>query len=404
MPVRRDKRTGGWIFQATVKYADGARERIFGTPGVPGPYHDLPRSKVGAQEAERRAISEAMNGKSPIAATTATKEAPAFKEWFHGGFWNEWVIGRKNKPSEQYEKQTIYRCHLGPRFGAKRLDEITVAEIARFRADLVAHELGEKRINQIFGVLSKALRYAADCELIAKAPKVGLFKIERPEIEWWDFDQYARLLAAAKAEGEEWYVAVCLAGEAGLRVGETKALRWREDVDLIAKTITVNQQTCRGETGTPKGRTRRTVPMTATLHEALKRMSVIREGLVVRSLDGAAKTDSEARRAIERICRKAGLPVRQWHTLRHSFGTHAALFGVNPWRLQAWLGHKRIDETMLYVHVAESHRRDIPESVIDAGTKEIDPDRRVLKMLGARASHAQANGTTPTRNEATTAA
>jgi len=33
------------------------------------------------------------------------------------------------------------------------------------------------------------------------------------------------------------------------------------------------------------------------------------------------------------ICRKAGLPVRHWHTLRHAFGTHAALFGVNPWRL-----------------------------------------------------------------------
>jgi site-specific recombinase XerD len=48
-----------------------------------------------------------------------------------------------------------------------------------------------------------------------------------------------------------------------------------------------------------------------------------------------------------------------FHRLRHSSGTHTALFGVNPWRLQAWMGHKRIDETMLYVHVAETHRRDI---------------------------------------------
>src|SRR5678816_1563141 len=62
----------------------------------------------------------------------------------------------------------------------------------------------------------------------------------------WDFEQYARLLAAARAERDEWYAAVCLAGEAELRVGEIKALRWREDVDLIARTITVNQQTCRG--------------------------------------------------------------------------------------------------------------------------------------------------------------
>jgi Phage integrase family len=79
----------------------------------------------------------------------------------------------------------------------------------------------------------------------------------------------------------------------------------------------------------------------------------------VRSLDGTAKTDGQADAAILRICRRAGLPQRMWHTLRHSFGTHAALFVVNPWRLQAWMGHKRIDETLLYVHVAEAHGREL---------------------------------------------
>jgi integrase len=124
--------------------------------------------------------------------------------------------------------------------------------------------------------------------------------------------------------------------------------------------------------------------MTETLYDALKRMSVIREGYVVRNLDGSAKTDKQAVWAIARICRLAGLPAHQWHTLRHSFGTHAALFGVNPWRLQTWLGHKRIDETMLYVHVAEAHTRTWPEAVHEAATREIDPDKRILAMLAAR--------------------
>ena len=75
----------------------------------------------------------------------------------------------------------------------------------------------------------------------------------------------------------------------------------------------------------------------------------------MRNLDGSQKTDAEATWAIDRICRKAGLPVHYWHRLRHCFGTHAALFGVNPWRLQGWMGHKRIEETMLYVHVADVH-------------------------------------------------
>ncbi|HEU4726552.1 MAG TPA: site-specific integrase [Kofleriaceae bacterium] len=195
----------------------------------------------------------------------------------------------------------------------------------------------------------------------------------------------------AKAEGPDWYAAACLAGEAGLRSGEVKALRWREDVDLIARPITVKQQTCYGITTTPKGRTRRTIPMTSTLEHALRRLEVVREGFVVRNLDGSQKSDGQANAAILRICRRAGLPLKRWHTLRHTFGTHAALFGVNPWRLQAWMGHKRIDETMIYVHVAEDHRRDIPERVLSAAAGEADPDRRILLMPGGRGGNVAVN-------------
>jgi hypothetical protein len=130
--------------------------------------------------------------------------------------------------------------------------------------------------------------------------------------------------------------------------------------------------------------------MTVTLYQALKGMSVLREGFVVRNLDGSQKTDSEASCAIDRICRKAGLPLHYWHRMRDCFGTHAALFGVNPWRLQAWMGHKRIEETMLCVHVADNHRREIPEGILAAGAG--DPDARIIKLLGARGSHDVATG------------
>ncbi|MBK7534484.1 MAG: site-specific integrase [Myxococcales bacterium] len=308
---------------------------------------------------------------------------PTFHDWFNGRFWREWVVGRRNKPTEVKSKKIIYECHLKGAFGDLRLDEIGAGEVAAFRASLVEKQLSEKRINNILAVLSKPMRYAVDCEVIAKAPKVGLYKVERPEIDPWDFEQYARLLAAARAEGPDWYAAACLAGEAGLRSGEVKALRWREDVDLVARTITVNQQTCYGETTTPKGRTRRTIPMTSTLEHALRRLEVVREGYVVRNLDGSAKTDGQSNAVILRICRRAALPEKRWHTLRHTFGTHAALFGVNPWRLQSWMGHKRIDETMIYVHVAEHHRREIPKAIAALAASEQDPDRRIVRMRWA---------------------
>lgn len=54
--------TKRWFFRTTVQSSDGSRHRLHGTPGVPGPYHDLAQTKSGAREAERRAIMRAMNG------------------------------------------------------------------------------------------------------------------------------------------------------------------------------------------------------------------------------------------------------------------------------------------------------------------------------------------------------
>jgi hypothetical protein len=51
---------------------------------------------------------------------------------------------------------------------------------------------------------------------------------------------------------------------------------------------------------------------------------------------------------------------------------------MNPWRLQTWLGHKRIDEMVLYVHVAEAHALEWPEPVHAAARREIDPDERIV--------------------------
>jgi integrase len=389
MPVRRDPRTGSWFYRKTVRLPDGRRVRIFGVPDLFG----LPDTKVGAVEAERRALERTFATGAPQA---AKKEVPTFKEWFEGRFWREWVVGHRNKPSEKESKEGIFKVHLLPELGARRLDEIGAATIAQFRASLVEKELSPKRMNNVLAVLSKALRYAEEAAVIDKAPRVRLYRVERPEIEAWSFEEYGRLLAAARGE-EMWHLAVLLGGDAGLRIGEIRALDWNRDIDLIGRTLTVNAQMRHGETGTPKGRTRRRIPMTPRLHQALRTLPTIRHGHVLRNPDGKALRDPQTSHATYRLCRLAGLPERGWHVLRHCFGTHAALFGVNPWALMDWMGHKRVDETMLYVHFASAHGRPIPPEVLSAGEQsgETDPSRKTLVMLGARGSGVAAETALP---------
>ena len=382
MADRKDKRKG-WIVDFVMAYPDGSKIRIRET----SPVQNRRGAKKYERERREELLDEWINKRHGVAAES--KEVPVFSEWWTGRFWREWVVGQRNKPSEKENKRSIYRRWLEPRFGQLRLDEIVDdGHIPDFRASLVElvdrGALSEKRLNNILAPLSKALRYAEDQRVIPHAPKVGLLKVERPEIVWWEYTEYARLLMAAWEEGPFWYVAVCLAGEAGLRIGEVRALVWERDLDLIAGTLTVNRQRRKGIEGTPKGRNRRTVPMTTALQEALRSLNVIRRGYVVRNQDGSPMRDGQSTHAIYRICRGAGLPERAWHSLRHSFGTHAAMFGVNPWKLMAWLGHKSITETMRYVHVAGDHMRPTPDVVLEAGNEETDPDRRIIAMLGAR--------------------
>ena len=285
MPVRRDNK-GRWRYREMVRFPNGTSKRISGS----APRHR--NSKVAAEAAKLEHIDRLLH---PERYPKPRKEVPTFAEWFEGRFWREWVVARKNKPSEVESKQSIFKIHLKKAFGEMYLDEVDVGAIARFRADLVEAGKADKTINNILAVLSKALKYAEDVGLVDKAPKVGLLRAERPEIVCWSLDEYARMLQAARELDPSWHVAACLAGEAGLRIGEVRALEWRRDVDLVAGTITVKAQTRRGKTGTPKGRTRRTIPMTPTLLAALKGLDQIRTGFAVRNLDGSAKTDDQTK-------------------------------------------------------------------------------------------------------------
>jgi integrase len=391
MASRKDPRTGNYFFRKWVKLSDGTRKRIFGATDESGqPF----KKKSECDAAEQAALEKIRNPpKAPV---------PTFDEWFNGRFWQEWVLGGSrgaNKASEQQSKRSIYRYHLHGFFGSLPLDKIDDALVNVFRARLRAQRekdgtpsLSEKRINNILTVLSKPLNYAHKVKVIASAPHVGISKLERPEAEFYEFEQWADLLLATESVDER--VATLLAGDHGLRVGEVRALRMKEDVDLKARTITVAQAVYEVDKidvfDKPKGKTRRTIPMSAELYKLLRHR--LPSGYVVNGTKdgehGKYLSLGESRWLMQSLAKRAGLggvnPYGAWHVLRHTFATHAAMLGANPWTLMNWMGHKRVEETSLYVSLANAHAREIPPSVIAAGEGITDPDKRLRAQLDAR--------------------
>jgi integrase len=64
---------------------------------------------------------------------------------------------------------------------------------------------------------------------------IRLLPIPKPSAGFYDFDDYDRLVEAARAEPDA-YLIVLLGREAGLRCGEIMALEWA-DVDLSKRQV-----------------------------------------------------------------------------------------------------------------------------------------------------------------------
>ena len=132
----------------------------------------------------------------------------------------------------------------------------------------------------------------------------------------------------------------------GLRLSETLALRL-QDIDSQRMLIRVRHG---------KGAKDRYVPLPETLLEDLRRYwRFYRPGywLFPSTDPRRALSASTVQKSCARAARKAGLRKQvSPHTLRHSFATHHLEAGTNLKTIQVLLGHRRLDTTSIYLHVA----------------------------------------------------
>ena len=132
----------------------------------------------------------------------------------------------------------------------------------------------------------------------------------------------------------------------GLRIAEALALQI-PDIDRERMLIRVRQG---------KGAKDRYVPLSETLLEQLRcYWRYYRPGywLFPSTDPRRALTASTVQRVCAKAARKAGLSKRVTpHTLRHSFATHHLEAGTNLKTIQVLLGHRNLNTTSIYLHVA----------------------------------------------------
>jgi integrase len=174
--------------------------------------------------------------------------------------------------------------------------------------------------------------------LLTRSPIDRLAPSERPKqrnprrVVVLDAETMASLVAAGLSE--RWRAALGLAGYAGLRLGEVRALTWA-DVDREAGTLTVRRSLLPdGTAKAPKtdGGTR-TVPLLPALRRLLVAWKLRSphtrpDALIVATAAGKSISERNLRRALEEAKQATKLDRTtdrlSWHSLRHSFASMLA--------------------------------------------------------------------------------
>lgn len=343
-PARGGK---GWEYDLRIRWPDGSRHR----ERAKAPTASRSATQRWAEERERALFAAGKDG----IAKAKEDAAPAAKVPTLEAFWSRVVAdhyrANRQKASTIDSVESIYKNHL-TELAAKRLDAIGNAEVSALKGRLGEHK--PKTVNNVLSVLSRALRCAVEWGVIDRRPKVGLLKIDQGEQTWYEVAVYRQLVDAARGIGPVWIALVLLAGSAGLRRGEIRALRW---TDVGSEGILrVKNATWRAVEGSTKGRRHRDIPMTtelATVLEALPRTGE----RVLYSLRGVPLSNRTIRNWMARCQRHAGLEANgAIHFLRHTFCSHLAAAGVPAKAIQELAGHADLKTTLRYMHLAPGDR------------------------------------------------
>jgi integrase len=264
-------------------------------------------------------------------------------------------------------------------FGGRRLAGIDAADLRGFLAGLDREEISARTVNKHRQVLHAIFGYAcrsdtfglvenpvaatakrpeggakpietfepAELEAIAAAARGGLHR-PRP-----DHDFSAETRAEWRRVNEQDAALFIVAAYTGLRLGELLALRF-SDVDLDSSLVTVSRAMSAGVEESTKSRRFRPVPLADQAASELKRLSergrfAASGELVFCRPDGGPLDRSAVRSRFVRAQQKAGVKVRRFHDLRHTFGS-LAIRKFDVVAVKEMMGHSRLTTTERYLH------------------------------------------------------
>lgn len=140
----------------------------------------------------------------------------------------------------------------------------------------------------------------------------------------------------------------------GIRLNEVVNLRW-EDFDFERKTIHLK---------VAKGTKDRVLFLHKNIEDLIQNFGLRKEGFVFQSNLGTKYNLRSVQMIVRYAASKAGISKKVTpHTLRHSFATHLLEAGADIRSIQTLLGHKNLQTTQIYTHVANKNIKELAKLI-----------------------------------------
>jgi site-specific recombinase XerD len=234
-------------------------------------------------------------------------------------------------------------------------DSATIEDLRRFQLDMV--DRGTSPITLNATITGLKFFFGVTLDRGALMSKMQPVHVPRTLPVVLSRDEVARLIAAAP--NQKCQTALSIAYGTGLRVSEVIALKV-SDIDSQRMTLRIEQG---------KGNKDRYAMLSPVLLERLRSWwrvahaqgKMLPNGWLFPGLDPVDPLSArQLNRAIHAAAEAARIDKRvSMHTLRHSFATHLLEQKVDIRVIQVLLGHKRLETTSIYTHVATEILREV---------------------------------------------
>ncbi len=249
------------------------------------------------------------------------------------------------KPSVLRSYEQALRLYVLPELGALKLADVQRRDVQRLADELLAVGRDASTIRNALMPLRVIYRRAIEDGDVAVNPCAGLrlpaARGKRERIA--SPPEAAALLSVLQPlDRALWGTAFY----AGLRLGELRALRWK-NVDLASGVIRVQEALDhKGETIAPKSQSgRRNVPIVGALRELLLDVKLESSSEYVFGNGEQPFSPSSVYLRARRAWREAGLERIGLHEARHTCASVMIAAGVNAKAITHYLGHSSIEVT-----------------------------------------------------------